>query len=57
MRWNSIIERRVSLTRSVSVCTTIPSAACVLHAMVGRGAFSMSTMQSRHCPAIDSAGW
>ena len=57
MRWNSMIDRRVSFTRSVSVWTTMPSAASVLHAIVGRGAFSMSTMQRRHCPAIESPGW
>jgi len=52
-----MIERRVSRTRSVSVCTTMPSPAVVLQAIVGRGAFSMSTMQSRHWPAIDRPGW
>ena len=52
-----MIDRRVSLTRSVSVRTTMPSAASVLHAIVGRGVFSMSTMQSRHWPAMESPGW
>ena len=50
------MERRVSSTRSVSVWTTMPSDACVLHAICGRGTLSMSTMQSRHCPAMDRAG-
>ena len=51
-----MIERRVSCTRSVSVWTTMPSAACVLQAICGRGAFSMSTMHSRHWPAIGQPG-
>ena len=50
-------ERRSSRTRGVWVRTAIPSAASVLHAIVGRGVFSMSTMQSRHAPAIGSPGW
>ena len=52
-----MIDWRVSFTRSVSVWTTMPSAAWVLQAMVGRGAFSMSTMHSRHWPAIERPGW
>ena len=52
-----MIDLRVSLTRSVSVRTTIPSTAGVLQAIVGRGVFSMSTMQRRHCPAIERPGW
>jgi len=52
-----MIDFRVSSTRSVSVCTTMPSATTVLQATCGRGTFSMSTTQSRHWPAIDSAGW
>jgi hypothetical protein len=55
MRWNSIIDRRVSFTRSVSVCTTMPSAAWVLQAICGRGTLSMSTMHRRHWPAMLSA--
>jgi len=51
-----MIDLRVSRTRSVSVETTMPSAATVLHAMVGRGAFSMSTMHRRHWPAIERPG-
>ena len=51
-----MIDFRVSRTRSVCVSTTMPSAARVLQAMVGRGAFSMSTMHSRHCPATESPG-
>ncbi len=51
-----MIDFRVSRTRSVSVLTTMPSVATVLHAMVGRGVFSMSTMQRRHWPAIDKLG-
>ena len=52
-----MIDLRVSMIRSVCVCTTIPSVATVLQAICGRGFFSMSTMQSRHCPAMDSPGW
>ncbi len=50
-------ERRSSRTRGVCVITTMPSAAWVLQAIVGRGAFSRSTMQRRHAPAIGSPGW
>ena len=60
-RWSAgeltIIDCREAFTRSVSVWTTMPSAACVLQAMVGRGVLSMSTMHSRHCPAMDRPGW
>jgi hypothetical protein len=57
MRCHSMTERRSSSTRGVWVITTMPSAACVLHAIVGRGAFSRSTMQRRHAPAIGRPGW
>jgi hypothetical protein len=43
--------------RGVAVWTTMPSVASVLQAIWGRGTFSMSTMQRRHWPAIDSPGW
>jgi hypothetical protein len=52
-----MMDLRVSSTRSVCVCTTIPSAAWVLHPIWGLGFFSMSTMQRRHCPAMLSPGW
>ena len=51
-----MMDLRVSRIRSVWVWTTIPSAACVLQPICGRGFFSMSTMQSRHCPAMLSPG-
>ena len=57
MRCHSITERLVSRTRSVSVSTTILSAASVLQAIWGFGNFSMSTMHSRHWPAMESPGW
>ena len=47
-----MMDLRVSSTRSVRVWTTIPSAAWVLQPICGRGFFSMSTMQSRHWPAM-----
>ncbi len=52
-----MIDLRVSSTRSVWVWTTMPSVATMLQLIWGRGFFSMSTMQSRHWPAMLSPGW